>query len=183
MTRDEHADGDEGVHGREDVSTDLRNRLSRDSTVRAPETERRSLLRTLATRPVALLLILLMAVGSVVLWIGVPLGWLWVASHATDTSAPTLGPYLLVIFAIPISMFVLGKLLTKTNNLYERVTGQASEVRVQLPWHKSLRDSADTGRRATVLDVVMIASVAIALTLFAIWFFLFAGSSLPGAPA
>ena len=182
MARDEHADGDEGVHGRVDMSTDLQNRLSHDSTVQAPEPTRRSFLRTLATRPVALLLVLLMAAGSVVLWIGVPVGWLWVASHMTDTSAPTLGPYLLVIFAIPISMFILGKLLTKTNHLYERVTGQDAEVRVQLPWHKSLRDSSDT-RRATVLDVVMIVSVGVALTALAIWFFLFAGSSLPGAPA
>jgi hypothetical protein len=183
VTQDGHADGEEGVQRPEDVPTDLQNRLSRDSTVRSPEPQRRSLLRTIATRPLALLLILFMAVGSIVLWIGVPVGWLWVASHATETSAPTLGPYLLVIFAIPITMFVLGKLLTKTNSLYERVTGQEAEVRMQLPWHKSLRDSSDSGRRATVLDVVMIVSVGVALTAFAVWFFFFAGSSLPGAPA
>ena len=121
-----------------------------------------------------------MALGSVFLWLVVPVGWLYVASHITKTSAPTLGPYLLVIFAIPATMFVVGKLLFRTNNLYERVTGQPPEVRVQLPWHKSLRDSATSGRRTTVLDVVMIGSVSVALFGFAIWFFLFAGSSIPG---
>ena len=171
---------DDGVDEPRDVSTDLQDRLSRSSAVEAPAASRRSTLRTIVTKPVALLLVLLMAVGSVFLWLVVPIGWLWIASHATDTSAPTLGPYLLVIFAIPVTMWIVGRLLYRTNHLYERVTGQDAEVRVQLPWHKSLRDSASSGRRTTVLDVVMISSVAIALIAFSIWFFFFAGSSLPG---
>src|ERR671932_182052 len=131
-----------------------------------PEGAHRSTLRTIVRRPLALVLVLLMAAGSVFLWIVVPVGWLWIASHATQTSAPTLGPYVLVLFAIPVTMWVVGKLLFRTNSLYERVTGQDAEVRVQLPWHKSLRDSSNTGRRTTVLDVVMIGSVTIALTAF-----------------
>jgi hypothetical protein len=161
------------------MSSDLHNRLARSSTVEAPKRERQSVLRTVATKPIALLLIFLMALGSVFLWLVVPVGWLWIASHATKTSAPTLGPYLLVIVAVPLTMAVVGKLLFRTNHLYERVTGQAAEVRVQLPWHRSMRDSANAGRRTTVLDVVMIASVSIALGAFGIWFFFFAGSSLP----
>jgi hypothetical protein len=164
------------------VPSDLDSRLTRSSAVEAPAPERRSVLRTVAAKPAAVLLIVLMALGSVFLWIVVPVGWLWIASHVTDTSAPTLGPYLLIIFAVPVTMWIVGKLLFRTNRLYERVTGTDSEVRVQLPWHKSLRDSATSGRRTTVLDVVMISSVGIALVAFGIWFFLFAGSSLPGAP-
>src|SRR5215212_6999164 len=102
--------------------------------------QNRSTLRTISAKPAALLLIVLMALGSVFLWIVVPVGWLWIASHATDTSAPTLGPYLLIIFAVPVTMWLVGKLLFRTNRLYERITGSASEVRVQLPWHKSMRD-------------------------------------------
>jgi hypothetical protein len=162
------------------MPTDLQERLTRSSAVAADQTGRPSTVRTVLSKPAALLLILLMALGSVFLWIVVPLGWLWIASHSTETSAPTLGPYLLVIFAVPITMFVVGKLLFKTNRLYERVTGQDAEVRVQMPWHKSLRDSSTSGRRTTVLDVVMITSVAVAMAAFGIWFFLFAGSSLPG---
>jgi hypothetical protein len=155
--------------------------MERSSTVPAAPERRPSALRTILTKPVALFLVLVMALGSVFLWLVVPVGWLYVASHITKTSAPTLGPYLLVIFAIPATMFVVGKLLFRTNSLYERVTGQPPEVRVQLPWHKSLRDSATSGRRTTVLDVVMISSVSIALLGFGIWFFFFAGSSIPGA--
>jgi hypothetical protein len=164
------------------MPTDLQSRLERSSGVETPDARRRSVLRTIATKPAALLLIIVMALGSVFLWIVVPIGWLWIASHVTDTSAPTLGPYLLIIFAVPVTMWIVGKLLFRTNRLYERVTGTDSEVRVQLPWHKSLRDSATSDRRTTVLDVVMIGSVGIALVAFGIWFFLFAGSSLPGAP-
>ena len=163
------------------MPSDLQERLTRSSVVNTPADARQSTLRTILTRPVALLLVLLMALGSVFLWIVVPVGWLWIASHATETSAPTLGPYLLVIFAIPVTMFIVGKLLFRTNRLYERVTGRVAEVHVQMPWHKSMRDSPNSGRRTTVLDVVMIGSVAVALTAFGIWFFLFAGSSLPGS--
>lgn len=162
------------------MSSDLHSRLTRSSAVEAEPEKRPSTLRSILSKPVALLLVLLMAVGSVFLWIVVPIGWLWIASHSTKTSAPTLGPYLLVIVAVPITMFIVGKLLFRTNVLYERVTGRDRHVRVQLPWHKSLRDSANSGRPTTVLDVVMISSVGIALVAFGIWFFLFAHASMPG---
>lgn len=127
------------------------------------------------------MLVLLMAVGSVVLWIGIPVGWVWVASRTVKTSQPTLGPYLLVLCAVPITMWVWGRLLFRLNDLYSRLTGQTYEVRTQLPWHKSMRGERSSGRPTTVLDLVMIVSVSIALTAFAVWFFLFAGSSIPGA--
>jgi hypothetical protein len=182
VARDKHAGRKNGVETSEDVSTDLQNRLTRSSRVEAPVAERPTTLRTILSKPAALLLVLLMAFGSVFLWLVVPIGWLWIASHATNTSAPTLGPYLLIIFAVPLTMWIVGKLLFKTNSVYERVTGRDAEVRVQLPWHKSLRDSSSSGRRTTVLDIVMISSVAVALTAFGVWFFFFAGSSLPGSP-
>jgi hypothetical protein len=142
------------------------------------ERERPSLLRTMARKPIAVLLVLLMALGSVFLWIGIPVGWVWIASRTVKTSQPTFGPYLLVLVATPLSMWLWSKLLFRLNGLYARVTGQTYEVRTQLPWHKSLRDQRST-RPTTVLDLVMMISVSLALTAFGIWFFFFAGSSLP----
>jgi hypothetical protein len=141
--------------------------------------DRPSLLRTIATRPIALLLVLMMAVGSVVLWLGIPVGWVWVASRTVKTSQPSLGPYLLVLLATPLSMLLWGKFLFRLNDAYSRVTGQTYEVRSQLPWHKSMRGERVTNRPTTVLDMVMIISVSTALTAFGIWFFFFAGSSIP----
>ena len=46
---------------------------------------------------------------------------------------------------------------------------------------KSMRGDRERKRRRSVLDSVMIISVGVALLLFGIWFFAFAGSSLPGA--
>jgi hypothetical protein len=140
---------------------------------------RRSLGRTIATAPVALFLILLMAIGSVVLWIGIPIGWLYLASRLVDTSQPTLGPYVLLIFGIPITMFVFGKLLFTLDRVFERATGRTSETDFRPPWLKSMRGERSAQRQLTVLEGVMIASVALALLVFGVWFFLFAGSSLP----
>jgi hypothetical protein len=143
------------------------------------ERQGRSLARTIVEKPAALALIVVMAVGSVGLWLVIPVAWIWFASHTVKTTQPTLGPYLLILFGVPISMFIVGKLLYRTNRVYERLTGQASEVRVQLPWHRSMRGERTTGRRTTVLEFVMMISVAVALVAFGIWFFFFAGSSLP----
>ncbi|MFL5909437.1 MAG: hypothetical protein ACJ768_02545 [Gaiellaceae bacterium] len=141
---------------------------------------RRSVWRVIVTKPAALFLILLMAIGSVFLWIGIPVGWLYLASRMVNTSQPTLGPYLLVIVGIPITMVIVGKLLFKLDGVYKSLTGQSSEVEFRAPWLKSMRGERQTHRKLTVLEMTMIISVSIALTAFGLWFFLFAGSSLPG---
>jgi multisubunit Na+/H+ antiporter MnhB subunit len=126
-------------------------------------------------------LIVLMALGSIFLWLAIPVGWLVLASRLTDSSQPSLGPYLVVIIGIPVSMFIVGRLLARLNGTYESVTGQQATVRVQMPWNRSMRGEREDPRPRTVLDVVMVCSVGLALLVFGVWFFFFAGSSLPGA--
>ena len=125
-------------------------------------------------------LIALMALGSLALWIVIPIGWIWIASQMQEDSAPSLGPYLLILFAIPISMVIVGKALSKLNQVYSNVTGKDHHVRIHLPWNQSLRGDSTKDRPRTVLDIVMVVSVASAGLAFAVWFFVFAGSSLPG---
>jgi len=129
--------------------------------------------------PAAVLLIVLMALGSIAMWVAVPVGWLWLASRLQDGSEPGLAPYLVVIAGIPLSMLLIGKLLARLDRAYGRVTGATPATRVRAPWLRSMRGERDSGRPRTVLDVVMVISVAIALVAFGIWFFGFAGSSLP----
>jgi hypothetical protein len=137
-------------------------------------------MRTTASRRIAgALLILLMAVGSIALWLAIPLGWIYLASKLVSSSQPSMGPYLLVIAGIPTSMVIVAKLLSKLNRVYGDVTGTTPQVRVRLPWHRSVRGERDGAHPRTVLDVVMVASVSLALVCFVIWFFAFAGSSLP----
>ena len=144
-----------------------------------PAEEPRSIQLAMLKRPAALFLVFVMAVGSVLLWIGIPVAWIWGVSQMVDSTQPQLGPYVLILFGVPTTMWLFGRFLFRLNNAYERLTGQTSEVRVQLPWMRSMRGERDSSRRTTVLEFVMIVSVGIAMTLFLIWFLFFAGSSLP----
>jgi hypothetical protein len=127
------------------------------------------------------LLVLLMGVGSIIMWLGVPLGLIYAASRLADTSAPTLGPYLLVFIGLPIGMAVMAKLLGHLDRVHQSYTRTGDDRPVQAPWMRSMRGERSSTRRRGVLDTVMIVSVGFALVVFGIWFFGFAGSSLPGA--
>ncbi len=142
----------------------------------ASEPQRRS-----TWSPLSLLLIALMAVGSVMMWLGLPAGLLYAASRIADSPTPSLGPYLLILLGLPAGMVIIGKALGALDRYQGRVTGLDDGKRQQAVWMKSMRGERERGRRRSVLDIVMVLSVAIALLLFAIWFFVFAGSSLPGA--
>jgi hypothetical protein len=125
-------------------------------------------------------LIALMAFFSVMLWLGIPIGWLWIGSQVQSDSQNTgFGPYFLVIFGIVISVFLVTKLLAWLNRRYARVSGADDVVRVRPPWYRSMRGEEDSRPPRSVLDVVMVISVSIAVTAMTIWFFFFAGSSLP----
>jgi hypothetical protein len=129
----------------------------------------------------ALALIALMGLGSILLWLAVPVGWIYLASKMVKSSQPTMGPYVMVLVGIPLTMVVVGKLLSRLNRVYGEVTGTTPEVRVRMPWMRSMRDERESGPPRTILDVVMVVSVGLALLCFGVWFFLFAGSSLPSA--
>jgi hypothetical protein len=131
-----------------------------------------------AWSPPALLLVLLMAVGSVVMWLGVPVGLIYLASRISDSSQPSVGPYLLVLIGLPVGMAIVGRCLGTLDRLHGRLTGRAEE-RHRATWLRSMRAERTSTRRGGVLEQVMVVSVVLALVAFAIWFFAFAGSSLP----
>jgi len=128
--------------------------------------------------PLALILVLLMAVGSVVMWIGVPVGLIYLASRVADSSPPSAGPYLLVLIGLPVGMPIVAKRLGTLDRLHGRLTGRHEE-RHRATWLRSMRAERTSTRRGGVLDQVMIVSVGLALVAFGVWFFGFAGSSLP----
>ena len=130
--------------------------------------------------PAAVALVALMAIGSVVMWLGVPLGLVYLASKLADSPEPSMGPYLLIILGLPIGMAVVGKGLGALNRAHIRITG--AEVDEYRPgWTRSMRGERQVERRGGILDRVMIVSVGFAAVVFAVWFFGFAGSSLPGS--
>ena len=125
--------------------------------------------------PAAVLLVLMMAVGSVVMWIGVPLGLIYLASQIADSSRPSAGPYLLVLIGLPVGMAIVGKCLGNLDRLHGRLTGRHEDRRRATLAALDAR-RAPASRRGGVLDQVMLVSVALALVAFAVWFFGFAGS-------
>ncbi len=125
-------------------------------------------------------LIALMAVGSVTLWLGIPIGWLWIGSQVqAESQSPGFTPYMLVLAGIVISIAIMAKLLAILNRTYKRVAGDDAAVRVRMPWHRSMRGEDDHRPPRSVLDVVMVISVSCAMLVFGVWFFFFAGSPLP----
>lgn len=125
-----------------------------------------------------------MAIGSVMLWIVVPVGWLWVGSQVQSrTQGDGFGPYLIVIAGIAVSIALLAMALARLNRAYGRIAsgGEEEVVRVRMPWHRSMRGEDDSRPPRSVLDVVMVCSVSAALLVFAVWFFFLAGSPLPSS--
>jgi MFS family permease len=128
----------------------------------------------------AALLVVVMAAGSIVMWLVSPIAWLWIASRMTDSSQPSLGPYLLVLVGMALTAVIIGKGLGKVNRAHMRLTGRLSDRREARSWNKSMRGERQSASDRGVLEQVMAISVSCALVLFGIWFFAFAGSSLPG---
>lgn len=126
-------------------------------------------------------LVLAMGVGSLLMWVANPIFWLWVGSRLTTTTQPSMGPYIVVLAGVIATMVALGKTLGWLNRVHMRVTRSDGRMRVQAPWLRSMRGEREPARDASVLDVVMVVSVGLAMLAMAVWFFVFAGSSLPGS--
>ena len=121
------------------------------------------------------LLLLLMVVLSLVLWIGVPLAWMWIASLvAPDARSWYLG----ILLAIPATMLGVGWILYRVNGIYVRLSGEPQPP-AHASWLESQAADRTSRRPRRAIDVIMGCSVAVALALFAFWFFFLAGSPLP----
>jgi hypothetical protein len=131
--------------------------------------------------PISIALIALMALGSVMMWIGLPVALVYLASQVADSPKPSMGPYLLIIVGLPVGMIAIGRALGALDRYHGRITGLDDGRPEQAIWMKSMRGERERRRRRSVLDTVMVVSVGVALLLSAVWFFGFAGSSLPGA--
>jgi hypothetical protein len=127
-----------------------------------------------------ILLVLLMAVGSVVMWLVIPLGLVYGASHLSKAQQPSMGIYVGLFIAVPSLMVLMARVLGRLDRAYARVMGIPDDKPYRPGWMKSMRAERVSSRRRTVLDIVMVLSVGLAILCATVWFFAFAGSSLPG---
>jgi multisubunit Na+/H+ antiporter MnhB subunit len=136
---------------------------------------------TLSRKAAATLIVILMAFAAMFLWVGIPLGWLWIGSQLVDSSQPSMGPYMVVVVGIIASVVIDALLISRLNREYERVTGSHGRVRMQVPWMKSMRGEREKPREISVLDAIMIGTVTLAGLCALLWFIFLAGSPLPTA--
>lgn len=118
----------------------------------------RGLLRTGAG---AVLLLAIMIIGSIVLWVGTPLLWLWIASQVQGETQ-SLGTALVVAFVgVVLTVMLLASVLSRLSDTYRG--------------NRIARGGADPGH--VVLEGVLVVSAGLTVTAFAIWFLFFAGAA------
>ncbi len=115
--------------------------------------------RELLAGPASVALVVAMLLGCLLLWVGVPIGWLWIGSQVQASSS--LGTALAVTMAgTIISIVILMTILSRLNRV-----------------HAELLERRSRSQRSSALEVILVSSAGIALVSFGVWFFLFAGAS------
>jgi hypothetical protein len=111
-------------------------------------------------------LLALMAIGSLVLWIGVPAACLWVASRITDDQTTHL--QITVVLTI-LGMVLFARFLFWVNKLYLRILAQTAEPE---PSDEGEEDAPRYARGP--LEPILVTSLIVALIALTVWFFAFA---------
>jgi hypothetical protein len=107
-------------------------------------------------------LVAVMALGSLALWVAVPVGWLWL----TRNLEPAGTRFLITIVGCPLTMVGAGWALSRLENVYLRAGGIA--------------DAHESPPRP--LERLLTASALLALVALVLWWVLLAGGSNPSGP-
>lgn len=109
----------------------------------------------------AVVVLAMVLVAGGVLWVGIPLGWLWIGSQIqgeTGSLGAAVGAMMFgVVATVAAAVPVLGWL----NGKYRRI--------------RMSRGLDDMGN--FMLEVVLVTTAVIALAIFVVWFLVFAGTS------
>ena len=120
-------------------------------------------------------LALIIVLGSLFLWIGIPVLLLWAGGQLTNTNT---GFLFIALASIPLAMVGFGWLLYRLNGVYERRQGRADGGAQHSPWLVSLSAERGGVRRARaprrLIDVAMTGSALVAIVLLLVWFFFLA---------
>src|SRR5215217_1420837 len=124
------------------------------------------------------------AVCSINLWTGAPLFAVWVGSKVQGNLNNLSMTAVFSVVVVPaVHDFLLAALLTWLNAKYDELTGRPAAARQTSPWLRSMRDEREEEVRRkygiSAVERVVVASVVAAALAFEVWFFFFAGSSLP----
>jgi hypothetical protein len=124
-------------------------------------------------------LIALMALGSLALWTAVPAAWLWL----TRDLEPDGTRYFIVITGCAITMPIGAALLYRLEAIYAEITGAArGRVPARSAWLRSVSDERRPRGRLTLLEIFLVVSAVIALVALVGWWAFLADTSNPSGP-
>ena len=136
-------------------------------------------MRNLGRNAAATTVFFAMLLAAFSLWTLIPLGWVYIASKLAHSQFPSMGPYLIVVVGIIVTVLIDAWLIGRLNDIYIRVTGSNKLVQTRPGWLKSMRDAAPVQNAVTVVEAVMMSSVMLAAVALMLWFFILAGSPIP----
>ena len=133
-----------------------------------------------------LALIAASALVSINLWTGAPLLAVWVGSQVQAAqNGLSMTALLAVVATLAVTVFLLAVLLARINGRYDQLSGRPQKARQTSPWLRSMRGEReeDIRRESGIsgIERVVLIAVILAVLAFEVWFFFFAGSSLPNA--
>jgi len=109
----------------------------------------------------AVIMLTMMFLGSLVLWIGVPLAWLYVGSMVQGSTNSISAALAVMAVGVVVSILLLVPILGWLNHKHLKL--------------REARGLETYGQ--TALEAVLVVSAGVALVGFLAWFFLFAGTS------
>lgn len=132
---------------------------------------------TRGARKVALAAVL--ALGSLLMWTGIPAAWLWLCSQASDQY---LTVYAAALIGCPLTMAAWGWCLQQINRVYLRISGRPETPRARPDWMRAL--GARRERSGGLLETWMTISAVLAILVALVWFVFFGvpgNGAAPGA--
>lgn len=115
-------------------------------------------------------------VGVAILGAGIPLAWVWIASKLSHT--------FLKLPLLPLFVMVVGLLITYMSlaALVARFDKERAALGpARMSWNRAMTDTRHGGPQLTQWERMFVTTAIIVAIAFEIWFFVFAGSSLPGS--
>lgn len=115
-------------------------------------------------------------VGVAVLGAGIPLAWVWIASKLSHTF---LKLPLLPLFVMVIGLLITYMALAAVVARFDKERAALGPARMS--WNRAMTDTRQGGAQLTQWERMFVTTAIVVAILFEIWFFVFAGSSLPGS--
>jgi hypothetical protein len=109
----------------------------------------------------ALLVVAIMFFGSLGLWVGTPLLWLWVGSQIQGATQSLGTALAAAFFGVVLTVGVVASLLARLSDIYRA--------------NCLARGLDDPGH--VVLEGVLVVSAGLTIAAFVVWFFFLAGTS------